>query len=104
MATTVVDPHADLERKVSRRLRDDDCHRAVANVLAQVASAAIYPAHHPLAGESGMTGLLEDPVASATHVAVETLIDELEDLLDALPRSTVNLLATEQLLAELGLE
>jgi hypothetical protein len=51
-----------------------------------------------------MTGLLEDPVASATHVAVETLIDELEDFVDSLPSSVLESLAAEQLAADLGIE
>ena len=51
-----------------------------------------------------MSGMLEDPVASATRVAVETLIDELEDFVDSLPSAMLASLAAEQLAADLGIE
>lgn len=104
MAVETKDPRLALERTVTRRLRNDDSQRRVAAVLAEVASAAIHPAHRDGWGSESLGGMLEDPVASATRVAVETLIDEIEDLVDSLPRSTLDRLMTEQLIADLGLE
>jgi hypothetical protein len=48
--------------------------------------------------------MLEDPIESATHAAVETLIARLEELVETLPPRSVADLAVEQQLAELGLE
>lgn len=104
MATAVADPYTTLERKVTRRLRDHESHRRVSAALAEVAVAAVYPARSHGAGERAMRGLFEDPVASATRVAVETLIDELEDLIDSLPPDAIDHLATNQVVADLGLE
>jgi hypothetical protein len=104
MVIAVPDAYVAVERQVSRRLRDGEAIGRVSAVLAEVAAAAIHPAGARLATGEVMSGLLEDPVASATRVAVETLIDELEDLVDALPRSTLERLAAEQVAAELGIE
>ena len=104
MAVAVLDPYVVLERQVSRRLRDEDSRRLVAAALAEVAAAAIHPGRSLGRDGPRMSGLLEDPVASATRVAVETLIDELEDLVDALPASALESLAAEQLAADLGIE
>ena len=103
MVLDVRDPYALFERKLARRLRDDDAHRRVSTALAEVAAAAVYPARS-LSGARAVTGLLEDPVESAARVAVETLIDELEDLIDGLPAEILDRLFTEQQLAELGVE
>jgi len=100
----VADPYTLVERSVSRRLRDDESHRRVASALADVAVAAIYPSVYVGSERSAIGGLLEDPIASATRVAVETLIDELEDLVDTLPPSTLERLVAEQRDADLGLE
>ena len=104
MAVDVLDPYVALERKVARRLRDEESHRRVSAVLAEVAAAAIHPKLDGTSRGPVTTGLLEDPVASATRVAVETLIDELDDLVDALSRETLVRLAAEQLEADLGIE
>jgi hypothetical protein len=48
--------------------------------------------------------MLEEPIESATHAAVETLITRLEDLVETLPRLTIDQLANEQIAAEHGLE
>jgi hypothetical protein len=104
MAIQVLDSYVALERRVTRRLRDDDSRRRVSAALAEVAAAAIHPGGARVARGAVMSGLLEDPVASATRVAVETLIDELEDLVDALPPATLERLAAEQLAADLGIE
>jgi hypothetical protein len=104
MVVDVLDPYVALERRVARRLRAGDSYRRVSAVLAEVAAAAIHPRLDGISRGPVMGGLLEDPVASATEVAVETLIDELEDLVDALPASALDSLAAEQLAADLGIE
>lgn len=100
----VADPSTTLERKVRDRLRDDESHRRVANVLTEVAVAAIHPARHLGLGRSAPGGMLEEPIERATQAAVETLIAHLEDLVESLPRPTVEQLANEQLAAEFGIE
>lgn len=100
----IADPCVTLERKVGQRLRDDESHRRVAEALTEVAIAAMHPARKFGAARPGSRGMLEDPIERATQAAVEALIERLEDLVDALPRRTVNELASEQLEAELGLE
>jgi hypothetical protein len=104
MAIAVLDAHVALERQVSRRLRGEESRRRVSSALAEVAAAAIHPASRGGPGGPTMSGVLEDPVASATQVAVETLIDELEDFVDSLPSSMLDSLAAEQLAADLGIE
>ena len=99
-----VDPSATLERKVRDRVRDDETHRRVAMVLTEVAVAAIHPARHLGLGRSESGGMLEEPIERATQAAVETLITHLEDLVESLPRPTVEQLANEQLAAEFGIE
>lgn len=101
---TVADPLSTLESKVSRRVRDDESHRRVAEVLTEVAVAAIHPARHLGLGRTVTQGMLEDPIERATQAAVETLISHLEDLVESLPGSKVEQLAKEQLAAELGIE
>lgn len=99
----MVDPCPTLERKVRQRVRDDESHRRVAEVLTEVAVAALHPARHRGLGCSS-EGMLEDPIESATQAAMETLIARLEDLVESLPSLTVEQLANEQLAAELGVE
>jgi hypothetical protein len=93
-----------MERKLARRLRNDESHRRVSAALAEVAAAAIHPRIQARARGSMMSGLLEAPVASATQVAMETLIDELDDLVETLSPAALDQLAAEQLEAELGIE
>lgn len=100
----IADPCVTLERKVGQRLRDDESHRRVAEALTEVAIAAMHPARKFGVARPASRGMLEDPIERATQAAVEALIERLEDLVDALPRRTVNELASEQLEAELGLE
>ncbi len=100
----VADPSTSLERKVRDRLRDDESHRRVAKVLTEVAVAAVHPARHLGLGRTASDGMLEEPIESATQAAVETLIAHLEDLVESLPRPTVEQLANEQLAAEFGIE
>jgi hypothetical protein len=93
-----------LEHKLRQRVRDDESHRRLAEALTEVAIAAIHPARHLGIGRSTSGGMLEDPIESATQAAVETLITRLEDLVESLPVETVRDLASEQVIAEHGLE
>jgi hypothetical protein len=93
-----------LEHKLGMRVRDDESHRRVAEVLTEVAVAAMHPARHLGVGRSACGGMLEEPIESATHAAVERLVTELEYLVETLPRQTVDQLADEQALAEHGFE
>jgi hypothetical protein len=97
----MADPWVILERKVRQRVRDDESHRRIAEVLTEVAVAAIHPARQLGIGR-GSYGMLEDPIESSVHAAVETLIDRLEDLVETMPGPIVDQLASEQLAAELG--
>lgn len=99
-----IDPCRSLERKVITRVRDDESHRRLSEVLTEVAIAAIHPARHLGLGRSASWGMLEDPIESATHAAVETLIERLEDLVETLPRQAIDQLANEQAAAERGIE
>jgi hypothetical protein len=100
----VIDPCVALERKVSLRVRDDNAHLRIAGVLTEVAVAAMHPARHLGVGRSASPGMLEDPIERATEAAVDMLIRRLEKLVEGLPARTVEELATEQRMAELGLE
>jgi hypothetical protein len=98
------DPCEALEHKVSMRVRDDESHRRLAEVLSEVAVAAIHPTRHLGVGRSPSGGMLEEPIESATHAAVERLVTELEYLVESLPRQTIDELVDEQLVAEHGVE
>lgn len=100
----VLAPYETLERKVRDRVRDDESHRRVAAALTEVAVDALHPARHFGVGRAASPAMLEHPIESATQAAVETLITRLEELVETLPRQSVQELASEQQLAELGLE
>ena len=103
MATTT-DKYETLERKVGRRVRDDASHRRLAEALTEVAVAAIHPADC-LGGSRPLSlGMLEYPIESATHAAVETLVTRLEDLVETLSSATIDQLTNEQMVADHGLE
>jgi hypothetical protein len=93
-----------LDRKVSRRVHDDESHWLVAAALTEVAVAAIHPARHLGIGRSATPGMLEDPIERATQAAIEELVLGLEDLVEYLPRSAIDALASEQVMADLGHE
>jgi hypothetical protein len=98
------DPCEALEHKVALRVRDDESHRRLAEVLTEIALAAMHPARDLGVGRSSYGGMLEEPIESATHAAVERLVSELEYLVETLPRQTVDRLVDEQLVAEHGFE
>jgi hypothetical protein len=102
--TMPADPCVQLGHKVSHRLHNDESHRIVTQALTEVALAAIHPARHLGLGRSASRGMLEDSIEGATQAAVETLVDRLEDLVEFLPRATVDELASEQVMAEHGPE
>lgn len=104
MVGMTADPSETLERKVRMRVRDDESHRRLAEALTEVAVAAIHPARHLGVGRSASGGMLEDPIESATHAAVERLVTELESLVETLPRMTIDQLVDEQRVAEHGFE
>jgi hypothetical protein len=95
---------ATVARKVGTRLRDDESHQLLSAAMTEVVVAAIHPARHLGLGRSSSRGMLEDPIESATHAAVETLIERLQDLVETLPAEAVDRLANEQLAAERGIE
>ncbi len=103
MAMTA-DPCMALEHKVGTRVRDDESHRRLAEALSEVAVAAIHPARHLGVGRATCAGMLEEPIESATHAAVERLVTELEYLMETLPRQTIDQLVDEQMVAEHGFE
>ena len=98
------DPCMSLENKVGMRLRDDESHRRLAEAMTEVAVAAMHPARHLGVGRAPSAGMLEEPIESATHAAIETLVTELEYLVETLPRHTIDQLVEEQLVAEHGFE
>ena len=100
----IADPCMTLERKLGIRLRDDESHRRLAEAMTEVAVAAMHPARHLGVGRAPSAGMLEEPIESATHAAVETLVAELEYLVEMLPRNTIDQLVDEQLVAEHGIE
>ena len=102
--TILADPCVQLGGKVSHRVHKDESHRIVALALSEVALDAMHPARHLGIGRSASQGMLEDSIERATQAAVETLVDRLRDLLEFLPRSAVEQLASEQVMAERGLE
>lgn len=102
--TMPADACAHLGRKVSHRIHDDESHRIVALALTEVALAAVHPARHLGVGRSASRAMLEDSIERATRAAVDTLDLRLEDLVEDLPRAKVDELASEQVMAEHGLE
>ena len=102
--TMPADPCVHLGIKVSHRVHDAESHRIVALAVTEVALAAMHPARHMGVGRSASQGILEDSIEGATQAAVETLVDRLQDLVEFLPRSAVDELASEQVMAEQGLE
>lgn len=101
---TKVDPCWILEHKVGMRVRDDESHRRLSEALTDIAVGAVHPARHLGVGCSAPEGMFEDSIASATHAAVETLVERLEDLVETLPRQTVDQLVHEQQVADHGFE
>jgi hypothetical protein len=98
------DPCEALEQKIGRRVRDDESHRRITEAIAEVAVSALHPARHRGLGGSDPRGMLEDPVEQAARAAVETLLRQLDTLIDSMPRVAIDQLAREQVAADLGTE
>lgn len=103
MTTDVREQLAWVDRRMTTRLRDDSSHRRVLEALTDITAAAVYPDRYAH-GAYRSSGMLEDPIQTATRVAIDTLIDELEDVLADLSATTLDQFATEQRLADLGIE
>jgi hypothetical protein len=103
MSIDAVNDSSILERRIVRRLRDDASRRLLADALNEIALSAVFP-RAARGAEIGRTELLEDSIASVTAVAIETLIDELEDLVEELEPAKLEELAAAQRLADLGIE
>ncbi len=97
-----VRPELVLQDRVAARLRCPRSREQVARSLAQVVEDAFVG----IAGHSlpHLQDALDEPIAAATEVAVETLVDELADLLDLLPEAELPSWDYGRLEAELGYE
>ena len=95
-------PPVTLRDLVSNRLRAPGSRELVARSLTQlVEDAFLVDARQPI---PHLRDALDEPIAVATETAVETLIDELADLLDLLPDNTTSTWDRAGLQAELGYE
>jgi hypothetical protein len=103
MAIEVVSDYTIMERRIVRRLRDDASRRLVAEALNEIAVLAVFPCA-AVERRARPNELLQESIASVTAVAIETLIDELEDLVEELEPSALQELAEQQRLADLGME
>ena len=91
-----------LRERVLIRLRSARARELVARRLSQVvAEAFLVPGGQPL---PHLQDALDEPIAAATEVALETLIDELADLVDLLPTADLGAWEQARVRAELGLE
>ncbi|HEY7827678.1 MAG TPA: hypothetical protein VIB99_05560 [Candidatus Limnocylindrales bacterium] len=91
-----------LRDRVLARLRGPRARELVARRLSQVViEAFLIPGGHRL---PHLQDALDEPIAAATEVALETLIDELADLVDLLPGVDPGAWEQARLRAELGLE
>jgi hypothetical protein len=87
---------------VSRRLRAPGSSEIVARSLTQVVEDAFFIDACSLIPH--LRDSLDDPIAAATEAAVETLVEELADLLDMLPDAALETWDRARLEAELGYE
>lgn len=91
-----------LHDRVTARLRGPRAHEQVARSLADVVAEAFL-----IRGRIALPHLqdaLDEPIAAATEVALETLVDELADLVDLLPMVEPDAWERARLEADLGLE
>lgn len=101
MSTRAVDRRVQLRSTVSRRLREPETMELLAAAIARVATVAMYPSTRAV---EPAERLLEGPAATVAGMAVEALVDELQDLVAALPEAEVVGLLTQQHVADLGIE
>jgi hypothetical protein len=91
-----------LQDRVIARLRGARAREQVARGLTQVvAEAFLIPGVRSL---PHLQDALDEPISAATEVALETLIDELADLVDLLPAWEPGAWERARLEAELGVE
>lgn len=91
-----------LRERVTFRLRAPQSREIVARSLTQlVEDAFLVDACSPV---PHLRDALDGPIAAATETAVDTLIDELADILDLLPETAVDAWDRARRVAELGYE
>lgn len=91
-----------LHDRVRARLRGPRAHEQVARSVADIVAEAFL-----IRGSNSLPHLqdaLDEPIAAATEVALETLVDELGDLVDLLPTLEPDAWERARLEADLGLE
>jgi len=87
---------------VDRRLRAPGSREAIALALTQVVEDAFL--FDVCSGLPNLRGSLDEPISIASEVALETLIDELQDLLDRLPDAASEAWDRARIAADLGTE
>jgi hypothetical protein len=97
---------AALRRHIELQLRAPAGRARVARVVAEVACDAFGCRTVPVTGASrhGLGERLEAPVAEATTAAIERLVAELADVVEAMPAPAIDALAREQIRSMLGCE
>ncbi len=91
-----------LRERVTVRLRAPGSRELVARSLTQLVEDAFLV--DACSAIPHLRDALDEPIAAATETAIDTLIDELADLLDLLPETAENAWNRAQLEADLGYE
>lgn len=91
-----------LRERVTLRLRAPHSRQLVALSLTQLVEDAFLV--DACSSIPHLRDALDEPIAAATETAVDTLIDELADLLDLLPETAVEAWDRARRAAELGFE
>ena len=91
-----------LRERITLRLRAPQSRELVAQSLTQLVEAAFLV--DACASIPHLRDALDEPIAAATETAVDTLIDELADLLDLLPETAADGWDRARLEADLGYE
>lgn len=91
-----------LRERITFRLRAAQSREQVARSLTQLVEDAFLVDTCKLIPH--LRDALDEPIAAATETAVETLIDELADLLDLLPETSAGAWDRARLEADLGYE
>ena len=91
-----------LRERVSFRLRAPHSRELVARSLTQLVEDAFLV--DACSSIPHLRDALDEPIAAATETAVDTLIDELADLLDLLPETAVDAWDRARRAADLGYE
>jgi hypothetical protein len=91
-----------LRERVSGRLRGAQAREQIARTLSLIVEDAFMVPSGRLVAH--LQDALDQPVAAATEAAIDTLVDELADLLDLLPEVESPAWERSRIEAELGLE